>query len=196
MPIRFDCHRFCLPIDLPAEADVLDLSLPEADRAPRTSAFSIGRYDEKRCGVYTTELFEGRRDVHMGIDLGAPAGTEVRAFCRGRIFRLGLNSAPGDYGPTLITEHELDGVLLYALHGHLSPRSLEGWTQGAAVEIGQRIGWVGAHEDNGGWPPHLHFQLSYRRPTTHDLPGVVSEAEREAARRDFPDPRLVLGPLY
>jgi len=33
-------------------------------------------------------------------------------------------------------------------------------------------------------------------PTTHDLPGVVSPLEREQALRDYPDPRLVLGPLY
>jgi hypothetical protein len=29
-----------------------------------------------------------------------------------------------------------------------------------------------------------------------DLPGAVSDADREAALAIYPDPRLVLGPLY
>ncbi len=34
------------------------------------------------------------------------------------------------------------------------------------------------------------------RPETHDMPGVVSPEDREQALRDYPDPRLVLGPIY
>ena len=47
-----------------------------------------------------------------------------------------------------------------------------------------------------GWPPHVHFQLSYQKPTTHDLIGVCSEEEREKNLKIFPDPQLVLGRLY
>ena len=42
----------------------------------------------------------------------------------------------------------------------------------------------------------LHFQLSLIEPTTHDLPGAVSAADRQWARRAFPDPQQVLGTLY
>ncbi|EOD36591.1 hypothetical protein EMIHUDRAFT_226078 [Emiliania huxleyi CCMP1516] len=49
--------------------------------------------------------------------------------------------------------------------------------------------------ENGGWPPHVHYQLSMRRPRTHDLPGVVSFDDVTRAQDAFPDPRLVLGPL-
>ena len=55
---------------------------------------------------------------------------------------------------------------------------------------------MGTREVNGGWNPHLHFQLSLLEPETHDLPGAVSVADRSWALRAFPDPRLVLGPLY
>ena len=41
---------------------------------------SIGRYDEIRPGMYTHEIFEGKRDLHIGIDIGAPVGEEIHAF--------------------------------------------------------------------------------------------------------------------
>ena len=58
------------------------------------------------------------------------------------------------------------------------------------------ICWMGDKDENGGWDPHLHFQLSLIEPETHDMPGVVSPEDREQALRDYPDPRLVLGPIY
>ena len=62
--------------------------------------------------------------------------------------------------------------------------------------FGEVIAWFGAFEENGGWDPHLHFQLSLIEPETHDMPGVVAPEDRDQALRDYPDPRLVLGPLY
>jgi len=182
-------------IHFPSDADLLDLSSEEGMQRPRTSPFSIGRYDEARI-IYTQALFGGVRNIHVGVDLGAPAGTPFYAFMPGTIFCLGINEAPGDYGPTLITEHVLDGGPLWALHGHLSVHSLEGKHPGQAVQAGEELGWIGEERENGGWPPHLHFQLSRRRPETHDLPGAVSKDERAQALIDYPDPRLVLGPLY
>jgi hypothetical protein len=44
--------------------------------------------------------------------------------------------------------------------------------------------------------PHVHFQLSSHPPDTHDMPGAVSIEDRPRALLDYPDPRLVLGPLY
>jgi murein DD-endopeptidase MepM/ murein hydrolase activator NlpD len=159
--------------------------------------WSIGRYDEDR-GIYGQALFQGDtpRTVHMGIDLGGPAGIAVHAFADGVVLHAGTNPAPGDYGPTLVTEHALPGGPLWALHGHLSPASLAHSPVGRRFAAGAVLGWLGEPADNGGWPPHLHFQLSVERPDTHDLPGVVTRAERAAARARFPDPRRVLGPIY
>jgi len=78
----------------------------------------------------------------------------------------------------------------------LDAASTENCTLGKSVSGGEVIAWFGAEDENGGWPSHLHFQLSFREPTTHDLPGVVTLSERDQALLDFPDPRLVLGPLY
>ena len=62
--------------------------------------------------------------------------------------------------------------------------------------LGSILGWLGDRTENGGWNPHVHFQLSLVEPITHDLPGVVSAVDRDWARKNYPDPRLVLGPLY
>ena len=182
-------------IHLPPDVQVLDLSSPEGVEAPRTSVFSVGRYNEVRC-IYTQPLFGGKRNIHVGIDLGAPAGTPVHAFMAGEIFALGNNDKDGDYGPTLVTRHEIEGEEIWALLGHLSLASLEGKTVGQAVARGEVLGWVGQEGENGGWPTHVHFQLSRVEPVGADLPGVVTAEEREQALRDWPDPRCVLGPIY
>ena len=66
------------------------------------------------------------------------------------------------------------------------------------VRAGQVIGWIGAAHDgiNGGWVPHLHFQLSLLQPRIADWPGVVCRQHRDIARRIYPDPRQVLGNLW
>jgi large-conductance mechanosensitive channel len=38
--------------------------------------------------MYTTPLFGGERDLHVGIDIGAPVGTEVHSFADGIIIPL------------------------------------------------------------------------------------------------------------
>ena len=56
--------------------------------------------------MYNTELFGGERDLHVGLDIGAPIDTPV-AFADGIVFSKGVNPEAGSYGPTIITEHEL-----------------------------------------------------------------------------------------
>lgn len=183
-------------MQLPQDYEVYDFSQGyDPNRVLRTP-FGVGKYAEKRQAMYTTELFSGERNIHMGIDLGAPVGTEIFSFYAGEIFRFGYNPAPGDYGYTIITKHVLGGIPLYALFGHLSKKSIAGLFEGKTFNSGDPIAWVGDKHENGGWNPHLHFQLSWIRPETHDLPGAVTQADFAQAKKDFPDPRLVLGPLY
>ncbi|MFO0601989.1 MAG: peptidoglycan DD-metalloendopeptidase family protein [Polyangiales bacterium] len=187
---------FATVIAMPEGYEVYDFTAGYDPARALRSPYGVGRYDEKRRGMYTAALFEGARDVHMGVDLAAPVGTAVHAFADGAVHRFGYNPAPGDYGYTLVTRHEVNGTAVYALHGHLAARSLEGRFEGQPVARGEVIAWLGDRHENGGWNPHLHFQLSLVRPEVPDLPGVVSERDREEARRRYPDPRLVLGPLY
>ncbi len=187
---------FATVVQLPSDYEVYDFTEGyDPSRVP-ASPYGVGRYDEKRRGVYTSELFAGGRDVHMGIDVGAPVGEPVHAFFDGVVHRFAYNAAPGDYGHTLVTEHEINGQLVWALHGHLAARSVEGRWEGQRVTRGEVIAWIGDRHENGGWNPHLHFQLSLVRPEVADLPGAVSDADRAHALTLYPDPRMVLGELY
>jgi murein DD-endopeptidase MepM/ murein hydrolase activator NlpD len=194
--LRTDATSFHPVVHLPEDYEVYDFSAGYDPNRTLTHPYGVGRYDEVRPGMYKGAQFEGIRNIHVGIDIGCPAGEPVYAFFAGTIYKLGDNALPYDYGPTIITRHEWLGQVVYALHGHLSRTSLTRWSEGQAFEAGDRIATVGVPEENGGWNPHLHFQLSLIEPTTHDLPGAVSAAQREQALRDYPDPRLVLGPLY
>jgi murein DD-endopeptidase MepM/ murein hydrolase activator NlpD len=185
--------RFHPVVVLPPDYEVLDLTGPVL---PAASPWAVGRYDELRPAMYTHDLFGARRTLHMGIDLGGPAGVAVHAFDDGTILHRGFNPAAGDYGHVIVTEHRLDGRPLYALHGHLSARSVARVSPGDTFRRGEVIGWLGEASENGGWTPHLHLQLSWQRPKTHDMPGVVDPAQRQEALALYPDPRLVLGPIY
>ncbi len=183
-------------IALPEGYEVWDFTQGYDPKRAMRTGYGVGRYDEKRRGMYTTALFGGVRDIHMGIDLGAPVGEAVHAFWEGEVHRFAYNGAAGDYGYTLVTRHMLGDTTLYALHGHLAARSVEGRFEGQRIARGEVIAWVGDRHENGGWNPHLHFQLSLVRPEVADLPGAVSDDDREEALRRYPDPRLVLGALY
>ena len=183
-------------------------------------SYAIGRYDENRAGMYESDIFDdidnaidgyaGRRTVHIGIDLDGPLGTTVYAFAPGVIHAVGYNADLGDYGNVVVIRHELPAGgndrdsndeshqrHVYALYGHLSDTSLQGKTVGQAIAAGDIVGYFGDVHENGGWfIPHVHFQLSIHPPATHDMPGVVSLQDRPKALLEYPDPRLILGPLY
>ena len=55
---------------------------------------------------------------------------------------------------------------------------------------------MGEEHENGGWPPHVHVQMSLHEPVDGDLPGVVKGEDREDALALYPDPRLICGALY
>jgi murein DD-endopeptidase MepM/ murein hydrolase activator NlpD len=196
---EFAQFEFSPVIDLPAHYDVFDFSCGyDADRV-RNAEFGIGRYNEKRPNMYVTPLFTESsepRDIHIGIDIAAPVGTGVKAFFDGIIFLVGINSAAGDYGGTLITEHRIGDRMIWALHGHLSHASTRHLQVGEVFKRGDVLGWVGERHENGGWNPHLHFQLSWQKPEKCDMPGTVTDSARDEALLVYPDPRLVLGPLY
>ena len=183
-------------IDLPSKVFVQDFTkgnnLQHID-----NTYTIGRYNEKRPNMYKGELFEkDGRYIHMGIDIGAPVGTKVSSFWDGDVLSFRYNSYEFDYGYTIIIEHTFNNQSIYALYGHLSESSIQNKKIGQKISSGETIAHVGNESENGGWPPHIHFQLSLIKPKKCDLPGVVSQEDHEIALRAFPDPRLVLGPLY
>jgi murein DD-endopeptidase MepM/ murein hydrolase activator NlpD len=192
-PFNVDFHPV---IALDKNYQVLDFSSETSRMQNPTHHITIGRYNERRPFLYHQKLFEKNRIYHMGIDLGAPEGTAVHACYDGSIYAIADHSSPGDYGPTIITQHQIKTTTLYALHGHLSKTSLIDKYIGQRFNKGDIIAHIGNESENGGWPPHVHFQLSYRTPLTADMPGVVSESDLSEALAIYPDPRIVLGPIY
>jgi peptidoglycan LD-endopeptidase LytH len=196
-PLKTADVSFHPAIQLPSEYEVYDFTQGYDPDRTLSSQYGVGRYDERRPGMYAGEQFqEDQRDIHVGVDIAAPVGEPVYAFYGGTIFKLGDNALPYDYGPTIITRHRWLEQTVYALHGHLDRSSLTRWSVGDTFSAGALLARVGSQSENGGWNPHLHFQLCLFAPETHDLPGVVCQRDRLWARAAFPDPRLVLGPLY
>jgi peptidoglycan LD-endopeptidase LytH len=194
--IDFSQFFFSPVIDLPQNYEVYDFTKGYDANRFRSDEYGIGRYNEVRVGMYTTELFSDGRNVHMGIDIAAPVNTPIKSFYEGVVFLFDYNAADGDYGYTLIVEYDLGAEKLYALYGHLSKDSLKNKKIGQKVNASEVIAWVGDRHENGGWNPHLHFQLSIVKPEKCDMPGVVAQKDRESSLKTYPDPRLVLGPLY
>ena len=192
--IAWNIGDFYPVVILPEKYTVLDLS--DGLWTPSRTEFSIGKYNEVRPNMYNTDIFAGVRNIHIGVDIGGPVGTPCMAFTDGEISHFGYNPESGDYGYVIITKHNITGTTVWALYGHLDSTSVKNKSIGQIVNKGEVIAWFGAHHENGGWEPHLHFQLSLLEPETHDLPGVVASGDRAQALLDYPDPRLVLGPIY
>lgn len=157
----------------------------------------IGRYDEDRVLYRHSPLFDGtveRRSIHLGIDLFVVEGTDILAPLPAVVHSLAENTGLGNYGPTVILSHHFGDITFYSLFGHLSQSTLQSLKHGQELEPGQHLGTVGGAHENGGWPPHLHFQLICEPPgDTGDYPGVAAPSERERYLELCPDPNLILG---
>ncbi len=156
----------------------------------------VGGYAESRSIYKRSEVFksgEEYRSVHLGIDITAEAGTEIFAPLNGKVHSFQNNSSFGDYGPTIILEHNLNGEVFYTLYGHLSLNSLNGLFEGKEIKKGQKIAEFGDPAVNVGWPPHLHFQLiTDMLDKKGDFPGVCTPSEKEYYLNICPDPNLIL----
>ncbi|WP_116105267.1 aminotransferase class III-fold pyridoxal phosphate-dependent enzyme [Lewinella sp. IMCC34191] len=165
------------------------------------AAMAVGGYGEVR-PIYTTDAFQGIgnagprwRSVHLGLDFWTPDAEEtVYAPLAGTVESCGIDPTPGGYGGTLLLRHEpVAGLTFYTLYGHLSYPSIRHLGDGAQVEAGQKLGRLGAPSANGGWPPHLHFQLILDTLGMGvDYPGVAYPEERDVWLGLCPDPRCLL----
>lgn len=184
-------------IRLPDKFEVFDLTAgydPEKITAfIQNGGRAVGGYNEKRSDMYTAPHFGNVRNVHMGIDIWAPAGEPVFSALVGEVAYTAFHEDDGNYGTTVVLKHEWNGAKLFALYGHLSLKSHEQSYPGKKVTTGEIVGWLGNEAENGNWPPHLHYQMSVEDPGEADMPGVVSEKERESALQIFPNPAKLPG---
>ncbi|MDO9638155.1 MAG: peptidoglycan DD-metalloendopeptidase family protein [Pseudotabrizicola sp.] len=160
--------------------------------------YGIGTYGEDR-SVYRTAQFADalspeRRTRHLGIDVFAPAGTPLYAPLPGKVLHLTYNADPLDYGHTLIVEHAADGLPFFTLYGHLAATLPTLLRPGAHITAGQHIADLGDWPENGGWAPHVHFQImtDMLDQTGGNFYGVGHSSLWDVWQSICPDPNLIL----
>jgi murein DD-endopeptidase MepM/ murein hydrolase activator NlpD len=201
MHIPFEREKY-LRVDLSVSNADLGASIrdPEACQAyldaqlrQHGAGIAYGGYLEQRA-LYTAfthfrDTLSEDRNIHLGVDFWAAAGSPVRVPLDGRVHSWANRQNAGDYGPVIIMEHHFGSGKMYTLYGHLSPTDLQGLYQGQYFQQGQVLAHLGDVEVNGGYAPHLHFQL-IREPGSYsgDYPGVCSASSLDFYRENCPDP--------
>lgn len=118
-------------------------------RAPKPAAVRPGYLMWPVRGVLTSNYGKRRGRKHEGIDIGAKAGTPIRASAGGVIKFSGWG--PTGYGKMIIIKHPNELTTVYAHNDrNLVPK-------GRKVGKGQIIGLVGSTGRSSG--PHLHFEV-------------------------------------
>ena len=172
--------------------------------------FGIGGYNENRNLYKKSKLFDiesakvstpvdggdlvtASRTLHLGIDIWGAEGTIVYAPFGGMIHSFAFNNNWGDYGATIILSHQLEGVSFYTLYGHLSLTDIVSIHEGYYITRGQEFAHFGNENENGQWPPHLHFQVIKDMGVYKgDYPGVCNYTERKYYLKNSPDPDSIL----
>jgi murein DD-endopeptidase MepM/ murein hydrolase activator NlpD len=160
------------------------------------SIVAYGGYLEKR-NIYADKLsFAGQavsRDIHLGIDFWTAAGTKVVAPLYGKVHSFQNNKTVGDYGPTIILRHEVEGFQFHTLYGHLSLASIENIHVGQVFEKGSSLATLGTPDINVNYAPHLHFQIIIdMEGMKGDYPGVCSADKLNFYAKNCPNPNILL----
>ena len=133
------------------------------------------------------------RNIHLGIDLWCEANTPIFTPLVGTVHSFKNNTNYGDYGPTIILKHHIEGIEFYTLYGHLSLTSMDNLKVGNVFKQGEQIATLGDATVNGDYPPHLHFQIiKDLQGFVGDYPGVCSKQDLAFFKTNCPDPNLLL----
>lgn len=133
------------------------------------------------------------RSIHLGIDIWGNAGIKVYVPIGGTVHSFAFNDNFGDYGATIVLQHQLDTIEFHTLYGHVSLKDLVPLQEGKYMSRGELLGHFGEPSENGDWPPHLHFQIiEDMRLNEGDYPGVCTNSEKEKYLINCPDADLIL----
>jgi len=160
----------------------------------------LGRYREPRL-IYgapfylsTTHGASERRTIHIALDVFLPEGTEVHAPYDATVLSAEVCDAEFDYGGLIVLSHEpTAGIRFYTLYGHLQHDSALALAPGDTIKAGEAFAPLGPPRENGGWPPHIHFQVSTTEVPGSEWPGVVDVNDLDYWVRRFPDPSRLAG---
>ncbi|MEP6713296.1 MAG: peptidoglycan DD-metalloendopeptidase family protein [Ferruginibacter sp.] len=174
------------------------------ERKKHNAAYLIGGYREHREMYRRSNLFDKNtadtnylrtepRSLHLGVDVWADAGTKIFAALGGIVHSFAYNNNFGDYGATIILQHQLKTFNFYTLYGHLALKNIEGLRKGKFITRGENFANFGPPEENGNWPPHLHFQIILDMGINEgDYPGVCKLSEADKFLHNSPDGDLIL----
>nr|WP_315199199.1 peptidoglycan DD-metalloendopeptidase family protein [uncultured Flavobacterium sp.] len=195
------------PLDLsPSNTELDQLNLSNANDLEdyieqilitNNAKVAYGGYNEvrdlyKRSTVFNDSNTE-ERNIHIGLDLWIKSGTPVLAALDGKVHSFQNNNNLGDYGPTIILEHQLENHTFYTLYGHLALESIESIKAGDFFAKGQQLALLGDSSVNGDYAPHLHFQIIKDIDANFgDYPGVCSKNKLPYYLKNCPDPNLLL----
>ncbi|MGB1217533.1 MAG: peptidoglycan DD-metalloendopeptidase family protein, partial [Saprospiraceae bacterium] len=159
--------------------------------------FGVGGYLEKRAIYKASPNFNNpdkERDIHLGVDVWSEAGTPIYCPMDGIVHSFRYNDKAFDYGGTIVLQHEYNGETFHTLYGHLSIQSLEGLSVGLKIKAGTEFCATGIFEENGGWPPHLHFQMiKDMEDFKADYYGACSTSDIDFFKENCPDPTWLMG---
>ncbi len=156
----------------------------------------IGGYMEHR-SLYQSDLFDGThesvRDIHLGVDIWGPVNSSIHLPIDGVIHSFGFNDKLLDYGYTLVVKHSYEGQEFHTLYGHLSSSHIDIWKVGDTLSAGEIVGTIGSILENGGWLPHLHFQIIIDlEGNKGDYPGVCSRSRVNYFGHNCPNPEVLI----
>ncbi|MGC0053973.1 aminotransferase class III-fold pyridoxal phosphate-dependent enzyme [Brucella pituitosa] len=154
----------------------------------------IGSWGEKRT-VYTDKAFESRfidgqrRIHHLGVDLFMPAGTPLYTPLAATVISVEIEHEPLGYGGLIKLEHRPEGCPPFVtLWGHMAHEALERLKRGQELQAGDLVGHMGSIHENGGWTPHLHFEMTTDvNLTATEILGVGEAAYLDVWADLFPD---------
>ncbi|ANC31727.1 SH3 domain-containing protein [Isoptericola dokdonensis] len=145
---------------LVAVATTTSLVVAGAAVAPSASAATVVSPPLKD-DTYVLSSYYGARCMpvrsastfHLGQDLGAASGTDVRAVAKGKVVKAG---AVRGFGQWVVVDHTLDGKKFSSLYAHVIDG--DGRVKvGQTVKKGQHIADVGSTGTSTS--PHLHLEI-------------------------------------
>ena len=162
------------------------------------ASVAYGGYNEirniyRRSTYFNQSNLDTERNIHIGLDLWLAAGSQIYTPLDATVHSFKNNTNHGDYGPTIILKHQIEGVEFHTLCGHLSLSSIANLKEGQLFKRGEPLAFLGDASVNGDYPPHLHFQIIRdMQDFRGDYPGVCSKKDLQFYLENCPDPEVLL----
>lgn len=149
-----------------------------------------GYLEDRSLRLRWTHLLDEWRAYHLGIDIIAPAWTDIFSPLAWEIIESTIEWWSASYGWYLIVQYMLDNSIFYVLYGHLDPEFLHTlWP----VETGELLSKIGSPDINGWWTTHLHMQVfTWKNFEEWKMKGYCKKEDIPKMQTICPDPSFLL----